>query len=96
MKPGSRGPFSYSPITSRPRLNWPNGARVAFWVIPNIEVFHLNHRMPAGSGRVPDVSAWGARDYGNRVGIFRVMDVMETARRSGHRSPQQRLLHGVS
>ncbi len=71
------GPFPYSPIIERPRLEWPDGARIAFWVIPNIEVFHLNERMPSGSGRIPDVSAWGARDYGNRVGVFRLIEVME-------------------
>src|SRR5215211_4375181 len=31
--------FSYSPIVDRPPLRWPNGARVAVWVIPNIEHF---------------------------------------------------------
>lgn len=27
----------YSPIIERPRLEWPNGARVALWIAPNIE-----------------------------------------------------------
>lgn len=31
--------FDYSPIIDRPRLSWPNDARVAVWVIPNIEHF---------------------------------------------------------
>jgi allantoinase len=31
--------FAYSAIVDRPRLEWPNGARVAVWVIPNIEHF---------------------------------------------------------
>ena len=31
--------FEYSAIVDRPRLEWPNGARVAVWVIPNIEHF---------------------------------------------------------
>jgi len=29
--------YSYSPIAARPRIQWPNGARVALWVVPNIE-----------------------------------------------------------
>ena len=27
----------YSPIIERPRLEWPNGARVALWIAPNVE-----------------------------------------------------------
>ncbi len=82
MKPGATyGPFPYSPIHRRPRLEWPGGARVAFWVIPNIEFFSLSESIPAGAGRSavkpPDVPAWAARDYGNRVGVFRLMKVLD-------------------
>ena len=81
MKPGSYGPFPYSPIVARPKLTWPNGARVAFWVIPNIEYFSLEDKVPIAAGGsggpVPDVPAWAVRDYGNRVGVFRLMRVME-------------------
>lgn len=76
MESAAYGPFPYSAITSRPRLTWPNGARIALWVIPNIETFALDRKMPVGRGNVPDVSAWGIRDYGNRVGVFRMMDIM--------------------
>lgn len=76
MEPRRYGPYAYEPIIDRPALAWPGGARVAFWVIPNIEVFALDERMPDGPGLVPDVSAWGKRDYGNRVGVFRMMEVM--------------------
>ncbi|MEE8517343.1 MAG: polysaccharide deacetylase, partial [Alphaproteobacteria bacterium] len=71
------GPFAYVPVHDRPPITWPNGARVALWVIPNIEFFALDETTPGGSGNVPDVSAWSKRDYGNRVGIFRMMEVME-------------------
>ena len=37
--PRAHGRFDYSPIVDRPVLRWPNGARVALWVIPNIEHF---------------------------------------------------------
>jgi allantoinase len=81
MKPSTYGPFPYSPIIQRPRLTWPNGAHVALWVMPNIEFFSLQEKVPAGSGGtgtpVPDVPSWAARDYGNRVGIFRMMQVMD-------------------
>ena len=48
MKPRAYGPFPYSPIIHRPPLKWPNGARVALWVIPNIEFFALDESVPAG------------------------------------------------
>ncbi|HEY3920003.1 MAG TPA: polysaccharide deacetylase family protein [Stellaceae bacterium] len=78
MKPRPYGPFEYSPIINRKKLEWPKGARVALWVIPNIEFFSLAERIPASpSGKLPDVPTWSARDYGNRVGVFRFMDVLD-------------------
>ena len=80
MKPAAYGPFPYSPINQRPRLEWPQAAQVALWVIPNIEFFSLMEKVPAGSGGpgtpVPDIMSWSARDYGNRVGVFRLMEVL--------------------
>lgn len=80
MKPAKYGPFPYSPIISRPKLSWPNGERVALWVIPNIEFFALDENIPAAAGGakvpVPDVPGWAVRDYGNRVGVFRMMATM--------------------
>jgi allantoinase len=63
--------FPYSPIVDRPPVKWPNGARIAVWVIPNIEHFHLELTNPA-----PDIRNFSRRDYGNRVGIWRLMEVM--------------------
>ena len=81
MKPSRYGPFPYSPIIHRPPLQWPNGAHVALWVIPNIEFFALDEKVPPGSGGtgvpVPDVPTWSSRDYGNRVGVFRLMEVLD-------------------
>ena len=79
MKPRAYGPFPYSPIIHRPKLTWPKGARVALWVIPNIEFFSLEER-PAGYGpaaKIPDVVMWSERDYGNRVGVWRLMEVLD-------------------
>lgn len=76
MEPSRTGPFPYKPINRRPKLKWPNGARVAVWVCPNIEFFPLNEPVPGGRPNVPEISAWSARDYGARVGIFRIMDVL--------------------
>lgn len=76
MEPRRYGPFPYVPINRRPRLTWPGNARLAVWVIPNIEVFALNEKMPVGAGTIPDVSAWSVRDYGARIGVFRIMEVL--------------------
>ena len=81
MKPSAYGPFEYTPIIHRPRIVWPNGAQLAVWVVPNIEFFALDEKIPPGSGGsnspAPDVPSWSARDYGNRVGVFRLMKVLD-------------------
>lgn len=82
MQPASYGPFPYVPINRRPAWKWPNGARLALWVIPNLEFFHLNTPLSghpwekSSEYKAPTVRAWGQRDYGNRIGVFRVMDVL--------------------
>ena len=77
------GPFPFIPITQRPKLTWPDGARVALWVIVNIEIFPLDSPLPGDQNerpdpnkQHPDVRQWARRDYGNRVGIWRLMDVL--------------------
>lgn len=73
--------FDYSPIFAREPLRFPNGARVAVWVVPNIEHFHFDK--PATSATPvtmqfqPDVLNYAWRDYGVRVGIWRLMEIME-------------------
>jgi len=72
--------FAYSAIIDRPKLSWPNGARVAVWVIPNIEHFYFDRpatRLEHGLALSPDVLNYSWRDYGVRVGIWRMMEVME-------------------
>lgn len=76
MKPQRTGPFPYIPIHQRPKLTWPGNARVALWVVPNIEFFPLDEEVPFGIGINPDVLGWSKRDYGGRVGTFRVMEVL--------------------
>src|SRR5471030_2717760 len=78
MKPQAYGPFPYSLISRRPPLRWPSGARVALWVVPNIEIFSLLERPGGlGPGKIPDIPTWAVRDYGNRVGIARIMRVLD-------------------
>jgi allantoinase len=81
MEERDYGPFPYSPMVRRPPLHWPGGERIALWIIPNIEFFSLREKVPAAAGGsggpAPDVFAWSLRDYGNRVGVFRLMDVLD-------------------
>jgi peptidoglycan/xylan/chitin deacetylase (PgdA/CDA1 family) len=63
--------FPYSAIVDRNRVSWPNAARVAVWVVPNIEHFHLEIGPDA-----PDVRNYSRRDYGNRVGIWRLFETL--------------------
>tara|TARA_A100001037_G_scaffold123298_1_gene112121 strand:- start:889 stop:1758 length:870 start_codon:yes stop_codon:yes gene_type:complete len=77
MKPSRYGPFPYTPINRRPKLSWPNGARIAVWIAPNLEFFPLNEPVPGSRySHTPEVSSWAQRDYGARIGIFRIMDVL--------------------
>ena len=54
--PQEHGRFPYSPIVDRRPLHWPNGARVAVWIIPNIEHFLFDRpstrNTDGGVGRV--------------------------------------------
>jgi allantoinase len=78
------GYYDYSPIVDRPRLTWPGDARVAVWVAPNIEFYEwLPPRNPikaAWPRGQPDVLGYSLRDYGNRVGIWRVLEVLDRHR----------------
>ena len=74
--------IDYSPIIDRPKVKWPNNARVAFWVAPNIEHYEY---MPALDGQRnpwprtphPDVQNYSLHEYGNRVGVWRLMEVLD-------------------
>ena len=74
----------YSPIVERPRFSWPGTARLALWIVPNIEYYRL---LPAvGSFDPwprcphPDIMNYGVRDYGNRVGFWRLIEVLDRHR----------------
>jgi peptidoglycan/xylan/chitin deacetylase (PgdA/CDA1 family) len=71
--------YPYTPLTGRPRGTWPNGAKLAVFVCVGVESYRF------GDGRTEDVlddvpapdlvnTAW--RDYGNRVGAFRLFDLL--------------------
>ena len=75
------GRFEYSPIARRPVLKMPKDARVAVWITPNVEHYHWNKPAIAltqmTTSLKPDVLNYAWRDYGARVGIWRVMEILE-------------------
>lgn len=75
------GYYEYWPYENRPKIEWPGGARLAFWVAPNIEFYELdpptNPFRKAWPRPVPDVTGYSVRDYGNRVGHVRQMQLLD-------------------
>jgi hypothetical protein len=67
------GRFDYAPITERPIIRWPGNARVAFWVAPNMEFFEY---LPENRPTQPDIPHYSRMDYGNRIGFWRMLDVL--------------------
>lgn len=89
--PASPGPpvgqldrmIEYSAAIDRPPFELPGGAEVAVIIAVNVE--HYEFRPPAnqykneylGKTRYPDVVGYGYRDYGNRVGLWRMLEVLD-------------------
>ena len=75
--------YDWSALPGRPAVTWPGEARVALMVVVSLQWFPLD--MPALPFRpvgaldepYPDYRAYSHRDYGNRVGIFRIMAVLD-------------------
>ena len=82
MKPSER--LDYSPINARPSRFLPNGKKVAVWVIINVEEWNDEAPMPrtvlsppAGGVPSPDIPNWCWHEYGNRVGFWRLLKVLD-------------------
>ena len=79
----SHGRFPYSAIVDRPVFDWPDGARLAFYVGLNLECFGFGHGLGAtlapasADGPAPDVLNHGWREHGNRVGVWRLLELFE-------------------
>ena len=80
MKLPQHDRYDYSPIIERKDYSWPGGKRLAFCITTNIECFAF------GKGRGHDNAKHGEpqtqrnyswRDYGNRVGIWRLFDLAD-------------------
>lgn len=72
--------YDYSPITERLDFKWPGEKRLAFYLALNVEHFSFGEGLghtPTGPGPQPDVRNFGWRDYGLRVGIWRIFDMMD-------------------
>ena len=74
--------YPYLPITQRPQLRLPNGAQIAVWVCPNVEHYEfqpgpIRVRDPWPRSPHPDVLGYATKDYGNRVGFWRMAEVLD-------------------
>ena len=75
--------YAWSTLPSRSKIEWPDGARLALWIVPALEWFPLDMTgkpflVPGGFTRpYPDYWNYTTRDYGNRIGIFRIMQVLD-------------------
>ncbi len=72
----------FSSIETRRVLKWPDGNRLAVWICPNLE--HYDYMPPRQRSRDPwprmphpDVLGYGEKDYGNRLGIWRLFDLLD-------------------
>ena len=73
----THGRYDYSAIKHRPAFRWPNGAGLAVYIALGIEEYGFGEGMtedllPGASQ--PDLVNTSWRDYGNRVGAFRLFD----------------------
>ncbi|MFT4287387.1 polysaccharide deacetylase family protein [Nocardioides sp.] len=77
--------IAYDPISKRPPLALPDGKKVAIWVIVNVEEWSIHETMPrtvltppAGGQPVPDIPNWAWHEYGNRVGFWRLLEILDS------------------
>ncbi|GAB4183177.1 MAG: polysaccharide deacetylase family protein [Thalassobaculales bacterium] len=78
MKLAHHGRFDYSPIIGRPDYSWPDGRRLAVYVALNLEHFAFGGGLGAElapGGPQPDVLNYAWREWGNRVGAWRLLEL---------------------
>lgn len=88
--PPRRGPdhalHPYAPQPARPDFLWPDGKRVAAYILLHIEHTEIvppdgTHRDPRFRGAFftgsPDWHSYSYRDYGNRIGAWRILDLLD-------------------
>ena len=72
------GRYPYSAITRRPDYAWPKSRRLAVYIGFNLEHFAFGAGLGAGiapKSPEPDVLNYSWRDYGNRVGVWRCLEL---------------------
>lgn len=71
--------YEYSPITERSLFDWPNGNRLAVYIALNLEHFSfgegLGAELASGVRPQPDILNYAWRDYGNRVGVWYLLEL---------------------
>jgi len=76
----SHGRYDYLPINARRDYHWPGGRRLAVYLALNQEHFAFGEGLGAelvpGSPQ-PDVLNFSWRDYGNRVGAWRLLEMFD-------------------
>jgi allantoinase len=81
MKLPGHGRYDYTPIHKRPVYDWPEGKRLAVFFCSNIEQFAFRAGLGTDSSGAPPAEqnqrnyAW--RDYGNRVGIWHYLNLLD-------------------
>ncbi len=74
--------YAYSAISHRPDYSWPGGRRLAVYLAINLEHFEFGRGMGAklAPSAEPDVLNYAWRDYGNRVGAWRLLELFDALR----------------
>ena len=74
------GRYPYSALPDRPVYDWPGGKRLAVYIALNLETFDFGSGLGAElapGGPQPDVLNYAWRDWGNRVGAWRLRDLFD-------------------
>ena len=75
--------YDWSMLAKRQAVQWPNQKPLALWVNVNLQFFPLNQqgkpfKVPGGMTMpYPDLRHFSLRDYGNRVGLFRILKALD-------------------
>ena len=76
----SHGRYDYSPIVHRPDYDWPEGKRLAVFIALNIEHFIFGEGLGSDVAipmPPPNHRSFAWRDYGNRVGVWRMLELFD-------------------
>lgn len=71
--------FRFNPLPNRPDYSWPDGKRLALYIALNIESFGFGMEGPVLGNPLPmpDQRNWSWREYGNRVGVWRLFELFD-------------------